>query len=260
IPPDRPDGVIAVPLAVPLDSSYLALRESDGAFAGPPGVPFPPAGSSPEFELQPFDQVVILPQPDYELPQQVFVSGEVARPGTYTLLTDEDRVSTLVERAGGLLSTAFIEGARLARDSLGRIDLDLAAALDEPGGSDDVLLAAGDSLIVPEYIPTVRIEGAVNSPVTVQYRPGASLDYYIHTAGGYRSDADEGRVSVRYANGRAQTKPRFLFFSSSPEPGPGSVILVPADDPSYRRDWVTILPPVLSGLGSIAALIIAVTR
>ncbi|HET9947950.1 MAG TPA: hypothetical protein VFQ22_03380, partial [Longimicrobiales bacterium] len=68
------------------------------------------------------------------------------------------------------------------------------------------------------------------------------------------------RVSVRFANGRAETRSRFLFWSSYPEPGPGSVILVPAENPEYRRDWATILPPVLSGLGSIAALIIAVTR
>jgi protein involved in polysaccharide export with SLBB domain len=100
----------------------------------------------------------------------------------------------------------------------------------------------------------------VNSPVTVMYRPGEDLDYYIANAGGYRSDADKGRVSVRYANGSARTRSRFLFFSSYPEPGPGSEVVVPVEPDGQDGQWVTILGPALSAVGSIVALIIAVSR
>jgi hypothetical protein len=106
----------------------------------------------------------------------------------------------------------------------------------------------------------VRVTGAENAPVTVMYQPGAGFDYYIANAGGYRSDADKGGSSVRYANGTARTRSRFLFFSSYPEPGPGSTISVPSEDPEQRTDWAVLLGPIISGIGTVAALIIAVTR
>jgi hypothetical protein len=65
---------------------------------------------------------------------------------------------------------------------------------------------------------------------------------------------------VRYANGSARTRSRFLFFSSYPEPGPGSEVLVPVEPEGQDGQWVTILGPALSAVGSIVALIIAVSR
>jgi len=262
MPSARQNGVLAERLRVPLDSSYLSQRDGQGRFRGPSGVPFPPPGASPEFELEPFDQVTILPQPDFEMLRTVKVLGEVSVPGPYTLLTTSDRVADLVERAGGLLPTGYVDGARLFRslDSLGRVDLDLAAALDNRNGADNLLLQPGDSLFIPEYSPVVRVMGAVNAPVSVRYVQGQGLGYYISNAGGYRSDADEGRVSVRYANGSARTRSKFLFFSSWPSPGPGSEVLVPTKDPELGTDWVALLGPLVSAIGSVTALIIAVTR
>jgi protein involved in polysaccharide export with SLBB domain len=209
----------------------------------------------------PYDAVLILQQPGFDMPGSVIVTGEVSVPGRYTLVTKNDRVADLVARAGGVLETGHADGARLIRaaDQLGRIDLDLVAALDDPDGASNVLLQDGDSLHIPLYSPTVVVRGAVNSPVTVMYRPGEDLDYYIANAGGYRADADKGRVSVRYANGSARTRSKFLFFSSYPEPGPGSEVLVPVE-PEGGTEWVAVLGPLLSGVGSVAALIIAVWR
>jgi protein involved in polysaccharide export with SLBB domain len=260
LPAERRNGQLAERLRVPLDSSYLSLRESDNGFRGPPGIAFPSPGTSPDFPLEPFDEVLILQQPDFDMPGSVVITGQVSVPGRYTLLTRSDRVADLVSRAGGILETGYADGARLLRaeDDLGRIDLDLMVALDEPGSDDNVLLQAGDSLHIPEYSPTVVVTGAVNSPVTVMYRSGEGLDYYIANAGGYRHDADKGLVSVRYANGSARTRSRFLFFSNYPDPGPGSEVSVPVEPPGGGTNWPAILGPLLSGVGSVAALIIAV--
>ena len=85
------------------------------------------------------------------------------------------------------------------------------------------MLLPGDSMVVPEYNPVVVVQGAVTSPSTVLYRQGAGLDYYIDNARGYAQNADEGRVSVRYANGSARVKRKFLFFSSTRRsPGRGA--------------------------------------
>jgi len=245
-----------------MDASYLDLGDAAGAYRGPPGPAFPPAGSSPEFPLEPFDQVLIKQQPEFEMPRGVAITGEVSIPGRYTLLSKSDRVADLVQRAGGVLETGYPEGARLYRslEGLGRIDMDLPSALGDPGSGDNLILQAGDSLHIPEYSPTVQVRGAVNSPVTVQYQEGQGLGYYIAVAGGYRSDADEGRLSVRYANGQARTRSKFLFWSSYPEPGPGSEVVVPVKDPNAGIDWAAWVPTTVSALGTVTALIIAVTN
>ena len=65
-------------------------------------------------------------------------------------------------------------------------------------------------------------------------------DAYVGNAGGFTRLADEGRVSVRYANGSARVKKgEFLFFGSSPKPGPGSTVFVPQKDPSAEGFDVT---------------------
>jgi protein involved in polysaccharide export with SLBB domain len=167
-----------------------------------------------------------------------------------------------VERANGLLPTAYPEGARLVRsqDELGRIDIDLPQAIGGRRGDQDLVLQPGDSLHIPVYSPTVVVRGAVTSPVTVLYRAGERLDYYIANAGGFRSDADKGRTSVRFANGQAQTRSRFLLWSSYPIPGPGSVVTVPTEDPGGGLDLRGLIADVVAITGSLATVIIVLTR
>jgi len=262
MPVSRETGQLAERLRIPLDSSYLSQRDAAGRFRGPPGLPFPPAGASPDFILEPFDQVLILRQPDFEMPQSVSIAGEVSIPGRYTLLSKFDRVTELVERAGGVLPTGYPEGARLIReqDELGRIDMDLVDALDDPEGRNNLILQPGDSLFIPRYSPTVQVRGAVNSPVTVLYQEGQALQYYIANAGGFRTDADAGRLSVRYANGTARTRDKFLFWSSWPEPGPGSEIVVPAKDPADEFDTRGLITDLVAILGSITTVIVVLVR
>ena len=262
LPSQRGLGELAEAISVPLDSSYLSTRAADGRYVGPPGVPFPPAGASPEFVLLPFDQVLVLRQPDFEMPQSVKITGEVSVPGEYTLLTKGDRITDLVIRAHGLLETGYPEAAQFIRsqDGLGRIDLDLDGILNNPGGPADLTLLPGDSLHIPAYSPTVVVAGAVNSPVTVLYREGEGLDYYLAGAGGYRNDADKGAVSVRFANGLAQTRSKFLFWSSYPTPGPGSVVTVPARDPADRFDTQGFITDVLGIMASLTTMIVVLTR
>ena len=264
LPDDRGLGELADALLVPLDSSYISQsqRTPDGRYVGPPGVPFPPAGSNPEFILQPYDQVLILRQPEFEMPQSVRITGEVSVPGEYTLLTKNDRVIDLLGRANGLLDTGYPEGARFFRqqDELGRINLDLPAALDDPSGQGNILLQPGDSLHIPEYSPTVVVSGAVNSPVTVLFREGEGFDYYLSNAGGYRNDADKGSVSVRYANGLARTRSKFLFWSSYPTPGPGSLLTVPEKNPADRFDTIGLVTSLVGILGSLTTVIVVLVR
>ena len=260
LPTDRTGGRLAVTLRVPIDSTYLFEPDSS-TYPLLPGLPST-TPEAPEVLLKPFDRVTILQQPDFELQRTVWITGEVYFPGPYTLTRKDERVSDLARRAGGFLASAYPEGARFFRrlDNAGRVNLELSRAVQRPGGREDMILQPEDSLHVPEYVPTVQVMGAVTSPTSVLYREGAGLDYYIDNGGGYARDADKGRTSVRYANGSAKVKSKFLFFSSTPKPGPGSTVFVPQRDPADRFDVTGFVTSLVSVLGSITTVIVVLVR
>lgn len=65
--------------------------------------------------LQPFDLVIVRSDTGYETQKNVRIEGEVMYPGIYTIRFKEERVSDLVERAGGLTNAAYAKGASLRR-------------------------------------------------------------------------------------------------------------------------------------------------
>lgn len=80
LPADRVGGVTAVPMTVPLDSTYLFARGADGRALVPPGVVLP-RGPVRQVALMPYDAILIKWQPDWQLQQTVNILGEVRYPG-----------------------------------------------------------------------------------------------------------------------------------------------------------------------------------
>lgn len=65
---------------------------------------------------------------------------------------------------------------------------------------------------------------------------------------------------MRFANGEVRTRGHGVF-GSSPKPGPGSEVFVPAEDPSARRtDYVALFGALAQILASTVAIIVVVTR
>jgi hypothetical protein len=162
----------------------------------------------------------------------------------------------------GAAAPGYPEGIRFERDvgRAGRINIDLPRALRDPNSRDNIILQPGDAIPIPEYLPSVKVSGAVTSPGSVLYRRGAGLDYYLSAAGGFANNADEGRVSVRFANGEVRTKSKWLFFSSTPKPGPGAEVLVPAEDPGKKTDYVALFGSIAQILASTVAISVVATR
>ena len=262
LPADRAGGQLAVTTRVPMDSTYLFDRDSLGRPIGPPGLPFRASGT-PEVPLQPFDAVLILKQPGFELQRTVDVEGEVKFPGTYALRSKSERLADIVSRAGGLTPRAYAAGVRFIRDlgNVGRINVDLQRALSDSTSPDNVILQPDDSIQVPEYEPSVQVTGAVNSPGSVLWNPGQTLDDYLHAAGGLGRYAVSGRVSVHYANGEVRTRHKvFLFFTKNPTPDPGSMIVVPARDPNDKTDLVALFGSIAQALAGSLAIVLVVTK
>ncbi|OLE67882.1 MAG: hypothetical protein AUG74_10415, partial [Bacteroidetes bacterium 13_1_20CM_4_60_6] len=230
LPADRSQGQLADTLRAPVDSTYLFERDREGHYVGPAGPAFRGSGAA-EVPLQPFDEVLVLKQPDFELQRTVQVRGEVRFPGTYALRSKDEHLMDLIDRAGGLTPQAYANGIRFFRTQAdaGRVGLDLPHVLKNRHHKDNILLANGDSLFIPSYVPTVRVEGAVNSPGSVTYVQGAGLDYYLSAAGGVSFKGDNGRVYVQQPNGnvRAVHKRPLFFGTSKPTPEPGATVTVP---------------------------------
>jgi polysaccharide biosynthesis/export protein len=256
MPEDRSRGQLATTIRVPLDSSYLFNRDSSGRYFGPPGLPFPGTGAS-EVELQPYDNVLILKQPEFDFQRTVVVVGQVRYPGAYSLRTKSERLADIIARASGLTAQAYPEGIRFVRqvDGVGRINVDLPRALKQPASRYNIILQPGDSIEIPEYQPAVKVSGAVNSPGSVLWQQGRGLEYYINAAGGFTYKADKGRVSVRFANGEVRTRHRGLLTTSDPKPGPGSEVSVPDKNPT-PPNWIPMASAITGILSSLVAIVV----
>lgn len=213
---------------IPLDSSYVFTSTS-----GPARIDTERA----EFVLQDHDVLTIRRSPGFVPQQSVTITGMVLLPGPYSLETRGERLTDLVQRAGGLTPDAYAAGVQLWR-STGeisgegpqlRVGIDFEAAMNQPGGSADVLLEANDRIVVPRYNPLVQVRGAVGVESQILYKRGAGLGYYIDQSGGYAKNAEKSLTRVVYASGKVQTRgKKFLFFGGGvSDPDPGSVITVP---------------------------------
>ena len=237
------DSLVVI-LRVPLDASYAV---------DPDAMPVA-GGMSPTVVLQPYDQVFIRRRPGWELQRNVTVTGEVKFPGSYTLTRQDERLQSVIQRAGELTPDAYSRGAQFfrAKGAAGRLPVDVERVLRDPDYRDNLILEPGDSIHVPRFIPVVKVEGAVQAPVSVTYRPGAGLDYYVDAAGGYTARADKKRTYVLQPSGLIEKRG---------QPEPGAVVQVPQKDASERGNTLLLvlgaLAPIVSAATTILVALIA---
>lgn len=257
LPEDRTGTVTAREFSVPLDSSYLFERSPNGEYAGPPGLPAP-SGPTPDVQLKPYDNVLVLRQPGWELQRTVAVAGEVRYPGTYSLLSKNEHISDILNRAGGLTPEGYANGVTFYRkwSRIGRIGIELPNVLKDPRNRDNLLLVDGDSLYIPRFSAIVRVEGAVNSPVAVTYSPGEDLNYYIRAAGGPTRKADVDHAYVTQPNGKVDAESqRFLIPDYIPKPKAGGVVFVPENDGTAGTSALATFGTLAGTLSSLIAVL-----
>ena len=66
-------------------------------------------------KLKPFDNVIVRKDPSIEQMTYAYIEGEVNYPGKYLISSKKERISDLVERAGGLKEFAYQKGATIIR-------------------------------------------------------------------------------------------------------------------------------------------------
>src|SRR5262249_178277 len=190
--------------------------------------------------------------------RRVVVTGEVASPGTYTLLTKGDRLSDVLKRAGGLTNTAYPGGIVFYRHEghLGRIGVDLPAVLKDSNSLDNLLLADGDSIFLPQFSGIVEVQGAVNAPRGVAWVPGKKLDYYVRAAGGLTRTGVLQRAYVTQPDGSVESiHDRFLWPDAVPEPRPGSIVYVTERDPNDKGIDIAKFGVIAQIIGSLVTIV-----
>ena len=130
------------------------------------------------------------------------------------------------------------------------VAINLEKAIEEPGGVDDIVLRESDLLTVPQYTSTVKISGEVRYPITINYKKGEKLRYYIKHAGGYTDRAKKGDVYAIYMNGGVSEVSKF----SSGDIKPGCEIVVPTKNVSSKMSTAEIMT-IGTSVASIATMI-----
>ncbi len=198
--------------------------------------------SGQDLKLQPFDIVEVRFVPEFEMQQIVQIQGEVKFPGAYALTGKKQKITDVLQQAGGLAPEAFPSGATLYRtkDDAGLVVIHLDRILKNPNDRENFYLKAGDRLLIPKSKDFVTITGETranelylevntNQGLKVAYYPGRRANYYIYQyAGGFGNRAKIGDVTVKHANGQIERTQNLLLFRIYPKVRNGSTILVNA--------------------------------
>jgi len=258
--------------------------------------------------LKPLDEVMV--RTELKPARSITLTGQVVRPGVYTIAEGE-RLSSVLARAGGFTERASLKAAVFTRASLRKVEqeqldafvkaqeqrilstastavvgadkeevasqqaaiqarremLKLLASkvavgrmvvhLDAPeklqGTDKDVVLIEGDTLDVPEPAQSVLVLGAVRNATSVQYKPGAGVDYYINRVGGFSKEADKKEAYIAKADGSAMAS-----FTNVRDVEPGDSIIVPAKAEEKTR-WLPTFSSVAQIIGSTLLGLAALT-
>lgn len=232
------------------------------------------------YVLQPFDQVVVRRSAGFEEIERVVIVGEVQYPGPYAIISDNEKLSDIIGRAGGLTPNAFVDGATLYRptDDIGYVVLDLDEALEDKLHPANIVLRSQDTLFIPKKQELITIYTkntlanrfgvdsiAQDGTIQVAYRGPKSANWYIDKyAGGFNDDTARKRwTTVEYASGQVKETKNILFFKNYPELQPGATIRVATAPPKQtkqrreeRFDWLGLAQIVLGTATTLTTYIL----
>ncbi len=152
----------------------------------------------------------------------IVIAGEIKNPGYY-LLRNREKISSVIQRAGGLLPGAFPESAYLLRNNH-RIVFNLPEIFEDEENENNLEMRPEDILYVPKQNSSVKVTGETCVTRNIAYKPGKSPQYYIKMAGGLSSKADGDNIKIITPQGKVVDGTGGWF--SSPSVAPSSIIVV----------------------------------
>ena len=241
-----------------------------------------PKSKKPDFQLQPFDHIVVRMTPNFSMGRSVEVNGRVKYPGVYVLEDGKTQLWDVIKMAGGLLDDAD-PYARLFRTNgrnRGNIGLDMRKVKrNKHNLKGNPLLMEGDviNIVRQENTVVIREMGTRMGQYvpadysaeqkTIVYQGHRTARWYIkHYAGGFAKYADRNSVTVTMPNNQSEGTHRFLGIRRMPRVNPGGVITLRMDTekrereekPKEKIDWGVEARNSLSALTSVVSIILLV--
>lgn len=242
-------------------------------------------GQGNNFQLQPYDEIIVRNVPDFELQENVTFEGEIRYPGNHPLLSDNETLTSVLERAGGLTKEAFPEGATLyrAEGGVGYIVMKMDEAMKKKGKSRyDYILKPGDIVTVPTKQDFVTITGATKADelykeevlkegkLAVPYHKGRRARYYVGKyAAGIGENGKASKITVLHPNGELDKTKNFGLFLISPQVRKGSEITVGTkqtkeemeqESQKEEIDWGKVVADSIAQATAILSLILLIQR
>ena len=236
------------------------------------------------FQLQPFDHLVVRMTPNFTSGRTVEVNGRVKYPGVYVIEDSRTQLSEILNLAGGLLDDAS-PYCTLFRTFNGRgaigVNLDDVKKSRSGKNWDDPILMDGDviNIVRAENVVVIRELGTrmaqyipsdfTSTQKTLIYRGGHSAKWYIDNyAGGLVKTADRRSITVTMPNYQTVGTKSFLGMKFYPKVEPGSTITVAIDQekkekldkPKEKVDWDAVASRTMASLTSIISLILLIDR
>lgn len=236
------------------------------------------------FVLEPFDQVAVRSVADFELQQLVTLKGEVKFPGVYALLDDNERLTSLIKRAGGLTKEAFREGAVLTRniEETGYVVFQLEEAMQNSSSNSNIIMKRGDVLEIPKQKDLVGIDltntlafelydtSVIRQKmINVPYTKGKSAKYYVDEyAAGIGENGKRRYMTVRHPSGEIERTKNFLFFKKYPKVEKGSVVSigrkkekpVKIKEEGESTDWGKVVASSMAQITAVLSLVLLVQQ
>jgi len=234
--------------------------------------------ASESFIIEPYDQILVRFAPDFELQKNVELRGEVVYPGVYPILNKNEKITDVIQRAGGLTQYAFPEGAKLTRTEFntGLLFFKMQEIMNDSSSKYNYILKGGDVLTIPKVDQLIQIRGLVNFPdidtlkqISAPFIAGKSARYYINNFGlGFDKNADRKNTYVSEGGGYVHRTKHFLFMKFYPKVPKGSSIMVPRKKVNEERkkkentpvDWNKQIEGFSIKLTGLATLWLLITK
>lgn len=206
-----------------------------------------------KYEIKRFDKIFIRSLIGRGF-QSVSIEGEVNYPGEYVLETEEDKLSSLLARSGGLTKYANSDYAVLIRKD-NELSVRLKEVLRSKNSKFNLQLMFGDKIVIYPKTNTITINGAVSSPGKYQLIKNYKVNDYIKLAGGFTEEAVKSKVFISYPSGVSKKVP---MLGVSPKVLDESIITVPTKkeaEPFNLVAFATNITQIYSDLIQAFALI-----
>ncbi len=158
-----------------VDSTAIATTKGARIYRVPIAEDYGIHSQDTSFVLQKYDEVFVREIPDWELQRNVTITGEVKYPGVYSLKSKDERLSSLLTRAGGLKPTAYPRAATFSRSkgNAGRLAVDIESVARKHKRRHDLTLEDGDVVDIPKEPKTVKCMRVVGRSATTWIRRAA---------------------------------------------------------------------------------------